>query len=94
MNKVLVASAPAGVDIAALRRRIRGDVVTPGEAGWDEARQAWNLPVDRHPALVIHAESPEDVAEAVWFARVHGLRVSPQATGTTRRCSPTPAAVP
>ena len=28
------------------------DVVTPADAGWDEARRAWNLAVDQRPAMV------------------------------------------
>ena len=55
--------------------------VLPGEAGWDDARRAWNLVADQHPAIVAHPESAADVAAAIDFARGRGLRVAAQATG-------------
>ena len=56
-------------------------VLTPGDPGWDDARRAWNLAVDQHPAAVALPASAEDVAEVVRFARQHGLRVAAQGTG-------------
>src|SRR3954453_22544994 len=69
------------VDVDALRDRIEGTVVAPGDAGWDDARQAWNLHVDQRPALVAVPQSEADVAAIVGFARENGLRVAPQGTG-------------
>ena len=67
--------------IAALRARVAGDFVVPGDADWDEARRAWNLAVDQRPAAVAFPESARDVVEIVTFARKHALRVAPQGTG-------------
>ena len=55
--------------------------VLPGEGGWDQARGAWNLVADQHPALVAHPETAGDVIAAVQFARRRGLNVAAQATG-------------
>src|SRR5687768_5404544 len=52
-----------------LRERVLGGVVTPGDASWDDARRAWNLALDQRPELVVQAESAEDVAAVVRFAR-------------------------
>jgi hypothetical protein len=71
----------AGRDLDALRAAIAGQVFIPGQAGYDQARQAWNLAVDQRPALVVEAGSAADVAQAVRFARAHGMRVAPQGTG-------------
>src|SRR5215831_18994575 len=68
-------------DLAALRAAIAGQVFVPGEAGYDQARQGWNLAVDTRPAIVVVAESAADVAEAVRYARAHGMRIAPQGTG-------------
>jgi hypothetical protein len=65
----------------ALRAAIAGRVFVPGEAGYDQARQAWNLAVDERPALVVEAESAADVAQAVRYARSRGIRIAPQGTG-------------
>src|SRR5437764_10446642 len=59
----------------------RGDYVTPNDANWDEARQAWNLAVDQRPAAVALPETADDVAAIVRHARENGLRVAAQGTG-------------
>ena len=56
-------------------------ILTPGDPGWDDARLAWNLTVDQHPAAVALPGSVEDVVSAVRYARAHGLRVAAQGTG-------------
>ncbi len=56
-------------------------VVQPGEAGWDDARRAWNLTADQQPVAVVFPETPAEVAAVVRLARERGLRVAPQATG-------------
>ena len=66
---------------AHLGEHLRGSVVTPDDDRWDEARGAWNLIADLQPAAVVLAESAEDVAAVVRFARSEGYRVAPQATG-------------
>ena len=65
----------------ALRARLEGELVLPGDESWDEARQAWNLAVDQRPAAVALPETADDVVAIVDFAREHGLRVAPQGTG-------------
>jgi FAD binding domain len=67
--------------IAALRARLAGDFVVPGDTEGDDARKAWNLAVDQRQAAVALPESAQDVAEIVTFARTHALRVAPQGTG-------------
>jgi len=73
--------ATAPLDVSALRGRLAGEIVTPADAEWDVARQAWNLAVDQRPSLVALPETAADVAEVVRFARAEGLRVAPQGTG-------------
>ena len=68
-------------DPAPLRDAMTGAVVAPGEPGWDEARQAWNLAVDQRPALVAIPESIADVQEAVNYARDRGIAIAVQGTG-------------
>jgi FAD/FMN-containing dehydrogenase len=64
-----------------LRARLSGELVLPGEEGWDDARRAWNLAVDQQPGAVVVAETAGDVVATVEFAREHGMRVAPQGTG-------------
>ena len=76
-----VKGTSAGRDLEALRVAIAGQVFVPGQAGYDQARQAWNLAVDQRPAVVVEAGSAADVAQAVRYARAHGMRIAPQGTG-------------
>jgi FAD binding domain len=64
-----------------LASALGGKLITPEDARFDEARRAWNLAIDQHPAAVVFPESPQDVAAAVLFAREFGLRVAAQGTG-------------
>ncbi len=68
-------------DLEALRAAIAGQVFVLGQAGYDQARQAWNLAVDERPSVVVVAESAADVVKAVRYARAHGMRIAPQGTG-------------
>jgi FAD/FMN-containing dehydrogenase len=70
-----------GAAVEALRSRLQGEVVRPGDAGYDEARAVWNGLIDRRPALVVRVSRTEDVVEALAFARDHGLRVSVRGGG-------------
>jgi FAD/FMN-containing dehydrogenase len=65
-------SVPAALD---------GLIVRPGDDGWDEARQAWNLAVDQRPAAVARPRAADDVIGLVAWARDEGLRVAAQGTG-------------
>src|SRR3954452_12764396 len=56
-------------------------IVMPHDESWDEARLAWNLAVDQHPAAVALPEFARDVGAIVRWARERGLRVAPQGTG-------------
>jgi FAD/FMN-containing dehydrogenase len=64
-----------GRGLEALRTAIAGRVFVPGEAGYDQARQAWNLAVDQRPAVVVEAGSAADVVQVVRHARAHGIGV-------------------
>jgi FAD/FMN-containing dehydrogenase len=66
---------------SALSEALTGAVVLPGDPRWDEARSAFNLLLDQHPAAVAFPADADDVIAAVAYAREAGLRVAPQATG-------------
>ena len=51
-----------------LRARLRGIAYAPGEDGYDEGRQAFNLNAHQHPALEVMADSTADVVAAVCLA--------------------------
>src|SRR3954452_14754636 len=69
------------MQIDALRGRLTGVVVLPGDETFETARQAWNLAVDQRPVAVVYPESADDVAATVRFAADAGLRVAFNAGG-------------
>lgn len=52
---------------------LKGDLILPGDAAYDEARLLWNKMHDKKPALIARCEGVADVIEAVNFARTHNL---------------------
>jgi hypothetical protein len=67
--------------VADLRTRVAGAVLTERDPNYAEHCAAWNLVFQHHPAVLVVAESPIDIVEAVRFARAGGFRVAVQATG-------------
>jgi FAD/FMN-containing dehydrogenase len=87
MNALRLADKPNGepplqrTDIAHLRQALRGELVAPGDPGYDQARKVWNGMVDRRPVAVIFCAGADDVAAAVTFARSRNLLVAVRAGG-------------
>jgi FAD/FMN-containing dehydrogenase len=52
-----------------LEERFSGDVIRPSDPRYGPARTLWNAIVDRRPALIARARTPEDVATAILSAR-------------------------
>jgi FAD/FMN-containing dehydrogenase len=67
--------------VADLRDVFRGDIVLPGDPGYDGARIVWNGMIDRRPAVVARCTSADDVISAVRFAREHDLVVAVRGGG-------------
>src|SRR3954451_2294040 len=58
-----------------LAGRVSGPVLSPQQAGYDEARAVHNGLVDRSPALIVRCRTTSDVVAALVFARRAGLEV-------------------
>ncbi|HSM36558.1 MAG TPA: FAD-binding oxidoreductase [Longimicrobiales bacterium] len=74
-------SAISGAALDELSARFSGDLLTPSDDGYDEARAIWNAMIDRRPALIAMCESANDIAAALRFAADHGLLVSVRGAG-------------
>jgi FAD/FMN-containing dehydrogenase len=58
-----------------------GEVVLPGDDGYDTARVVWNRMVDRRPAAVVRPTGTDGVVVALRFAREHELQVAVRGGG-------------
>ena len=68
-------------DIKKLRGALRGELILPGDGGYEAGRRVWNGNVDRRPALIARCVSVADVQQTVDFARTHRLAVSVRGGG-------------
>jgi hypothetical protein len=81
MSTQALTAEELGTFLNQLSSRLGDRVLGPHDPGWNEARRAWNLAVDQHPAAVAIPESAQEVVAVVEVARERGLRVAPQGTG-------------
>ncbi len=75
------ATSLSASDLQQLRSSLRGSLLLPGNAGYDQARRLLNEAIDKHPALVIQPTGAADVRTAVNFAREHGLLLAVKCGG-------------
>src|SRR5438046_10607050 len=68
MNKPLEAKS-----VAELKASLRGPVIEPRDAGYDDARKVYNAMIDKKPRLIARCADVADVISSVNFAREHGL---------------------
>jgi FAD/FMN-containing dehydrogenase len=73
MTQATMIRTPALED---LRAALRGGVLLPPDAGYDDARRIFNAMIDHRPALIARCAGAADVVTCVDFARAHGLEVS------------------
>ncbi len=61
--------------------RIDGQVLLPGNPGYDQSRAVWNAMVDRRPEVIVRCASTDDVVTAVRFAHAEGLELGVRCGG-------------
>jgi len=67
--------------ISALASGFRGQVLRPGDDGYNAARTIFNAMIDRKPAVIARPADTNDVVKAVNFGREQGLLVSVKGGG-------------
>lgn len=63
-------------DLNGFRSRLKGQVLLPGDAAYDEHRTIWNAMIDRKPAMIARCIGVADVIECVRFAAERNLLLS------------------
>jgi FAD/FMN-containing dehydrogenase len=67
--------------VTALADSLRGNLIQPGDAGYDEARAVYNAMIDKYPALIVRCRDVADVIAGVNLARDQGLLLSVRGGG-------------
>jgi FAD/FMN-containing dehydrogenase len=70
------AAAVSATPFHELAGQLRGTLLTPGDPGYDDARQVYNAMIDRYPAAVAQCRDVTDVRNCVRFAREHGVEIA------------------
>src|SRR5215212_772424 len=76
--------SPVSLDNATIEgfgTSLRGELLRPGDEGYDAARMVHNGMIDKHPALIARCVGAADVMRSVDFAREHQLVVSVRGGG-------------
>jgi FAD/FMN-containing dehydrogenase len=68
-------------ELSQFTKSFAGEVIRPGDPGYDAARVVWNGMIDRHPALIVRPTFAVDVVAAVRFGREHGLIIAVRSGG-------------
>jgi FAD/FMN-containing dehydrogenase len=63
-------------DSDTLKANLRGELIQPGDAGYEAARKVYNGMIEKRPALIARCADVADVIAAVNFGRENGLLVS------------------
>jgi hypothetical protein len=64
-----------------LKAGLRGELLRPGDAGYDDARKIWNGMIDKRPALIARCAGVADVIHSVNFAHANNLLVAVRGGG-------------
>ena len=64
-----------------LARRLRGELIRPGDPGYDRARRVWNGMFDRRPAAIARVQGAVDVVAVVDHARETGSELAVRGGG-------------
>src|SRR5919112_264418 len=74
-------SALTGSAVEGFGSGLRGELLRPGDAGYEEARLLWNGLIDKRPALIARCAGVGDVVDSVNFARENDLLVAVRGGG-------------
>src|SRR5207244_6452953 len=68
-------------NISGIAATFSGQLLLPGDAGYDEARRVHNGMVDKKPALIARCRGVADVVDAINLARDFGLELAVRGGG-------------
>ena len=67
--------------IKTLKDKVKGQIVLPDDANYNEVREIWNAMIDRRPAAIVQCADAHDVSQAIKYARENELEISVRGGG-------------
>ena len=74
-------TTPDALAVQNLTALLRGELIQPGDGGYEQARKLYNGMIDKRPALIVRCVDVADVIGAVNFAREHSLTLAVRGGG-------------
>src|SRR5262245_16300315 len=62
--------------VADFKSKLRGELIQPGDASYENARQVYNAMIDRRPRGIVQCADVADVIASVNFARENQIRLA------------------
>lgn len=63
-------------DVISFASQLKGSLISPSDASYDDTRKVYNAMIDKHPGLIAMCENVDDVIAAVNFGRDNNLLVA------------------
>src|SRR2546421_4282167 len=60
---------------------LKGELILPDDARYEQARHVWNHAIDLHPTIIARCAANEDVMHAIEFAHSNDLIVAVRSGG-------------
>ena len=67
--------------VEGFKASLRGELVRPGDDGYDAGRKIFNAMIDKRPAMIVRCVGTADVINAIRFARTHDILVAVRSGG-------------
>lgn len=68
-------------ELEAFRAHLQGELLTPDQPAYEDARKIWYAMIERRPAAIVRCRTVDDIAHGVNFARSHNLLISVRGGG-------------
>ncbi len=75
-TEMMKATAISQDALAALRMKLRGDLIQPGDPQYEMARKVYNAMIAKHPRLIVRPVDAADVSSAVAFGVEQKLEIA------------------
>src|SRR5215467_12975604 len=76
-----VTQPPPRGAVDTLAQSLRGELIEPGQPGYDSARALYNAMIDRRPALIARCVDAADVITCVRYAGAEGIELAVRGGG-------------